>query len=128
MPKQTTFIDKLPGKSEYVEAVQLASYLLLLQRQGRIILYSHIPHETYTNSWAAKRRNSNTGVRSGVPDYIVITADKVIFIELKRVKGGIVSEEQKRWILSLRGKKTEASVCKGFDDAKAYIDSFLTDF
>lgn len=127
MNKQTTLFtaSKLPGKTEYAEAVQLASYLLLLQRQGRITLYSHIPHETFTKSWSAKRKNTNTGVRSGVPDYIIIVKDTVLFLELKREKGGVVSQEQKEWLLHLKNKKTDSTVAKGFEDAKFYIDSFL---
>lgn len=122
MATQTKFIDKLPGRSEHAEAVALAGYLLMLQRMGKIQLYSHLPHETYTTSWAAKRKNTSEGVKSGVPDYIVITKDKVLFIELKREKGGVVSEEQKLWISNLEGKTTVASVCKGFEASKAFID------
>ena len=112
-----------PTESE--EARALARYLLILQRMGKLLLYSHIPHETYTTSWAVKRRNVLEGVRMGVPDYIVIIGNKVLFIELKRLKGGTVSAEQKEWITHLQGKETEARVCKGFDQAKAFIDEHL---
>lgn len=109
--------------SENEEAVLLAGYLLMLQRMGKIPVYSHIPHETYTTSWTAKRRNTRAGVRRGVPDYIVPTAHKLLFIELKRTKGGTVSPDQEQWIEALNQiPNVEARVCRGYEAAKAFIE------
>lgn len=108
--------------TEDQEGQALAGYLLLLQRMGRILLYSHIPHETYTKYISVKRRNTQQGLRRGVPDYIIVNQNKVIFIELKRTRKSTTSPEQLEWIEGLQGKTTHAKVCKGFDEAKAYIE------
>ena len=111
--------------TESQEAETLAQYLLLMQRTGKILLYSHIPNETYTQSWSTKKRNKREGVTKGVPDYIIVTDKKVLFIELKRPKGSVTSFEQKEWIDNLSGKKTQAVVCKGWNTAKEFIEENL---
>ena len=50
-----------------------------------------------------------SGVK-GVPDRIVICNGKVGFIELKRPKGGMVSEHQKYWIEKIRESGAYADV------------------
>jgi Holliday junction resolvase len=62
-------------------------------------------------------------VKSGVPDYIIYHKNKLLFIEMKRVKGGKVSPEQEEWIFKLNTVDgVEAVVCYGFDQAKIIID------
>lgn len=112
-------------KTEHEEAVTLAQYLEILQVQGKIQLYSHIPHETFTRSWGTKRKNKAEGVKKGVPDYIIVTKNKVLFIELKRLKGSVVSDEQRHWLECLINKETIPAIAYGFEDAKRFIDSVL---
>lgn len=100
----------------------VAEYLELLKRQGKVLLYAHIPQETYTTSWAVKVKNTKMGVRRGVPDYLIVTPTKVLFLELKRKKGGVVSLEQLEWLDKLNAKTTSTGVAKGFDEAQAWID------
>ncbi len=119
-------MNKLPILTEHQEAANLAEYLFILASQGKIELYSHIPHETYTKSWSAKRKNKIEGVMTGVPDYIIVTKQEVLFIELKRVVRSVTSFEQKQWILRLKGKTTDTAICRGFDEAKKFIDFKLS--
>jgi hypothetical protein len=112
-------------KPEELEARKLKEYLDILVNQGRVQVYTHINNETYTTSWRQKHRNKAVGVKSGVPDYLIITKNHAVFIELKRNEGGQVSATQKVWIQALPGKTTQASVCKGFEQAKLFLDSFL---
>ena len=112
---------------EHDEAVPLAEYLDILKKQGRIELFSHIPNETYTKSWNTKRKNKAEGVRAGVPDYIIVTKTKVLFLELKRVKGSTVSSEQREWFDKLGGKETVSAIAKGFDEAKEFVEGELVD-
>ncbi len=112
-------------RTEDQESISFAQLLLWYQRQGKVDLYTHIPHETYTKSWRQRLRNTNMGVRRGVPDYIVVTSTHVLFVEMKRTKGGSVAIEQKEWIARLQNKQTHAAVCKGYDEAKAYVEKFL---
>jgi len=110
---------------EYHESVELANYLEDLKREGKILRYTHIPNETWTKSWNQKMRNVRQGVKKGFPDYIILFPDRAIFIEMKRVKGGVVSPEQKEWIADLQRLGFRAEICKGFLEAKALIEYYL---
>jgi hypothetical protein len=66
----------------------------------------HVPQETYTTSWSAKRHNKKLGVKRGVPDHWVIVKDKnevvtLVAIEMKRRSGGKISDEQFKMISEL---------------------------
>lgn len=116
--------------TEYQEAIALADYLLLLMNQGKILNFTHLAQETFTLSWSAKAKNKRQGVRPGVPDYLIVLPYCLLFIELKRTKGGKVSSEQQKWIDDINKSGTPlkrhfAFVVKGFDEAKTIIDSYL---
>ena len=62
------------------------------------------------------------GHYSGIPDLVVLLGNgKICFIELKRQKGGKVSEEQKKWIDYLNKNGYPAKVCNGCDEAIEFI-------
>lgn len=113
-------------RSEEEECIALVAYLNILQRQKKIITYTHIPNETYTTSWNQKRKNKAMGVASGFPDYVILGNTRMIFIEMKREKGGAVSIEQKLWLELLNGYAgTVAVVAKGFKEAERYLSALL---
>lgn len=106
--------------------------------------YPHfrVPNETYTRSWSQKAKNKKLGVSSGVPDLFVavpfppphlIIAHKdrddevrnktLVAIEMKRKKGGVTSENQKKWIKTLNEAGVQTVVCKGCDAAIEFIES-----
>ena len=59
----------------------------------------------------------------GIPDLVVLLGNgKICFIELKRQKGGKVSEEQKKWIEYLNKNGYPAKVCKGCNEAIEFIE------
>ena len=63
------------------------------------------------------------GHYSGIPDLVVLLGNgKICFVELKRQKGGVVSEEQKKWIDYLNNNGYPAKVCKGCDEAIEFIE------
>ena len=63
------------------------------------------------------------GHYSGIPDLVVLLGNgKICFIELKRQKGGKVSEEQKKWIEYLNKNGYPAKVCKGCNEAIEFIE------
>lgn len=106
---------------EYWECLALVEYLELKK-----LKYSHIHHEMFTRSWAQKNKAKRLGVKSGVPDYIICLKDILLFIEMKREKGGSVSEAQKGWIEELNiFPNVEAHVCNGFEEARKVIDELL---
>lgn len=85
-----------------------------------------VPNETFTKSWNQKRKNKALGVSSGVPDLFVILPkpyNRLVAIEMKRIKGGVTSESQKIWLHKLNAARVEAVVCKGCDEAIEFINS-----
>jgi hypothetical protein len=109
----------LPYEEE--EPVALVQWLEL---SGYI--FTSIPNSTWTPSRKQKRKNYAMGLRSGLPDLLIILPGKgLLFIEMKRQKGGEISECQKIWIEELNKiEGVEAIVCKGFEEAKKIILSF----
>ena len=117
--------------TEEMEQIALVRYLEIQQ-----LRFSAVPSSTFTKSWSVKARNTRMGVRPGVPDLIVIippdrTNDaigRVLFIELKRVRGGVVSPDQKLWIAALNDLDSPsviAGVARGADEAIETIQSYL---
>lgn len=111
--------------TEYQECLTLVDFMSLLKNSGKILAFSHVPQETYTTSWAVKNKNKSMGVRKGVPDYLVVTNKAVLFIEMKRVKGGKLGDEQRVWLEALAGKPTHATMARGADEAMEFIKEYL---
>lgn len=68
------------------------------------------------------------GVRAGNPDLQLLTPRhgfSGLIIELKRIKGGSLSAEQADWLDWYTRQGFMAVICKGFDAAKATIESYL---
>lgn len=116
---------KSPIPTEADEQIAFVEYLDLLQAQDKILLYSHIPQETFTRSWGVKMKNKRLGVKRGVPDMLIVTPKEVLLIEMKRTKGGVISPDQVAWLKALGDgeKRTVATLAKGFEVARAFVDS-----
>ena len=70
------------------------------------------------------------GYRIGFPDLAILTKNKsgtheVLFIEMKRQKGGRVSDEQKEWIERLDNEGYCVGVAKGCDSAINILNQYL---
>lgn len=118
---------EFPIASEFEEQVMLVQYLELLG-----LKFSKLAQETYTPSWMIKAKNKASGLRRGIPDMLVVipetkeTKKRLLFIEMKRSKGGKVSPEQEEWLDILNSCfGVEAIVCHGFEEAKKEIDKRL---
>lgn len=111
---------EMPMPTEYEECLALVDFLKLQH-----LLFTHIPNETFTKSWNQKLKNKAMGVSSGVPDYIVVLPDKILFIEMKRAKKGRVSPDQEVWIKALNDAGTPARVCCGAQEAIDFIKEYL---
>lgn len=125
MTKHKPKREKTKYPFEIHEQIAVVEYLEILKNKGKIILYSALPNNTYTRSWNQRRKGKLEGVRQGVPDILVVTPKTLFFIEMKRVKGGQVSKEQKEWIEAINKAGVPAKVCKGFDEAKKFIDEII---
>lgn len=92
------------------------------------MLYA-IPNGSYKSKQSA-RKFAAEGLKSGVPDIClpVPSADgqyHALYIELKRQKGGKVSDTQKAWIGSLQFWGNCAFVAKGGAEAIEFIKNYL---
>jgi rhodanese-related sulfurtransferase len=79
--------------------------------------------------WRSKATASllkSTGVSPGVPD-LYIPAWK-LWIEMKKTKGGVVSQEQKEWIAYLNEIGDTAVVCRGWMEARRVVEEFVNKF
>jgi hypothetical protein len=101
------------------------------------IKFSALPLDTYTEHWAIRNKNKRIGVRPGVPDLMLIipanpkkvlpdNLPKLVFIEMKRSKGGVLRDNQREWLKALNqcfGVK--AFVAEGFEKARKIIENML---
>lgn len=107
--------------TEYQEQCLLVEWLELMHFK-----FSKLAQETFTRSWNIKIKNKQSGVRPGVPDMMIILPGQLVFIEMKRAKGGIISEAQQTWIKELNKlPAVTAVVCHGFEEAKTTIKEIL---
>lgn len=102
--------------TEESEQIVVVQYLELKGHK-----FTAIPNSTYTKSWNQKRKNTATGLRAGFPDLVAIIDGNFIAIEMKRVKGSVVSKEQKEWIEALQNAGVETRICRGADEAIKFI-------
>jgi hypothetical protein len=121
-------VTKLAALDHYTEDEEcemLVTWLDELIMINKLVLFTHIPNETYTESNNAKRKNKMLGVRPGFPDYAILTTKHFIVVEMKRKKGGVVSSYQQGWIDQFTAVGIPAKVCNGFLEAQAFIVQYL---
>lgn len=111
---------------EIDEQANVVKYLELLKNMGRVVVYSAVPNNLWSTSWSQKMKQKKLGVKSGVPDLIVVTPKTTFFIEMKRKKSGRVKEEQDEWITAINHTGVPARVCFGYEEAKKFIDEMLS--
>ena len=115
------------------EAVLFAEWLSAMR-----IPHTHIANEIGGSTAAAKVRAikaKRMGQRAGVWDYEIfipitniygeVDAYQEVRVELKRQKGGVVSEAQKRWgeIYELAG--IPCAICKGAEKAIEFVKAII---
>lgn len=116
MPKNLTPL-------EDVEQIKLSAWLT---KQG-------IKHTASANGG---KRNLLTaiklkrmGLSAGFPDiFIPLPSDKYhgLFLEMKRIEGGKVSDSQQEWLNFLNNNGYYAQVAYGFDEAKEIVIYYLS--
>lgn len=116
---------KIPVPLEAEEAGTLMDYL-----KARRLRFTHIRNETMGQRSDGKIRNwqavldYQAGVSPGFPDYVVVLPGVgLAVIELKRTKGGKLSEAQAEWIQALNTVPgVQAERCDGAAAAIAFIE------
>lgn len=106
------------------EHLAVAEYLRLKR-----VFFNHSPNEGKRQVQYVMKLKS-MGMKSGFPDFFIYEPRGQyhgLALELKRVKGGVVSDHQKECLTKLSERGYKAVVCKGFDEAKKAIDSYLSE-
>ncbi len=102
---------------------------VVMHLEMRELKFTAIPNSTFTKSWKTRMKNKRDGLRPGLLDLLIVLPKKLLFIEMKKTEGGVVSAPQKGWIEALNnidGKVVvEAVVCKGAEEAIKKIDDEL---
>lgn len=118
------------AKSGSEDGHQLAIFqwaALNIQTYPDLKWLAHVPNGGYRDKREAAKLKA-MGVRPGFPDLNLLVARgryKGLFIELKKLKGGVVSEEQENWIQHLNSQGFCATVCRGWEEAVTVIRLYL---
>ena len=84
-------------------------------------LYYAAPNAARRTPWEI-RQAKKEGLSAGFPDMLVMAPGGLIaFVELKRTRGGVVSDNQAEWIERLTRYGFRAAVCRGADEAVAFL-------
>ena len=81
-----------------------------------------------TPNFAYLNKLKRMGWVKGIPDYIIVGKERVVFVELKRrIKSmAKVAPEQVEWITALGAvPNIRAGVCYGFDEARSFVEQNL---
>ena len=111
--------DKLP--SEHWEQVQVVSWFR--RKYGPVRIFA-IPNGGWRSKVTAMKLKVE-GVARGVPDLFVPQFN--LWIEMKQVKGGRLSPEQRDWIRYLEEVGNTVLVCHGHEHAMEQIDAFMAE-
>lgn len=90
------------------------------------LIYSHL--NGMRASIGAVVKAKAAGARRGIPDLFLPVPSggfHGLYIEMKRLKKGVVSPEQKEWISALKAMGYQAQVCKGHESAIEVIKQYL---
>lgn len=112
--------DRIP--TEHEEQRQVVMWFRQTYRPMRIFA---IPNGGLRSKAVAAKLKVE-GVTPGVPD-LFIPALK-LWVEMKRVKGGRLSPEQKDWINYLASVGYVCFICSGAEDAKIQISDYIKDY
>ena len=83
------------------------------------VCWCHVPNEGKRDRIAGARLRA-AGMKAGVPDILIFDpapnkpGTRGVAIELKRSKGGRVSETQEAWLDRLSRRKWHSVVCRGY--------------
>lgn len=115
----------LPVPTEAEEQIALFEWATLQSgRFPELALLYHVPNGGSRNKIEAARLRAQ-GVKSGVPDLclpVARGANHGLYIELKRQRGGRISEER---IDGLLKQGYAAAICKGWQEAASVIIDYL---
>lgn len=114
------------------EDLEQIKFILYLSKNN--IKFHYFAGSTWTPSYMQVKKNMLMGQSKGFPDLIVYLPELqnntnrniIIIVEMKKVKGGTVSKEQKEWIECLnKVVDVECIVARGSKEAIDFISQFI---
>lgn len=102
-------------ESEHLQQVRLVSWFRRTYPDTRIFAIPNGGGRSASQGASLKAE----GVQAGVPDLCV--PEWLLWLEIKREAGGVVSPVQRDWIQYLEGIGHRVIVGRGFEDAKRQI-------
>jgi len=109
--------------SEHLEQVTAVNWF---KKQFPSALIFAIPNGELRAISVAQRLKSE-GVLSGIPDLCIIFENgKVLWVEMKKTKGGTISKNQKEIHAKFQELKQNLVICKGYLDFIDKINKFLS--
>ena len=96
-------------------------------KHPELAMLYHIPNGGSRNPIEARHLREQ-GVRAGVPDICLPVPNlryTALYIELKRTKGGRLSDAQAGWLTALQRQGYRATVCAGWEAARDTILEYL---
>lgn len=116
---------------EHHEQVEVVRFLERQRSYGNVIMFTSNPRETYTGSFYQNNKNKAAGLRSGLPDLLVLLKKYMVWIEMKRPRPSpsVISFEQQEWINALNqyGPPCRATVCYGAVEAISLLTNLIGD-
>lgn len=128
-PRAVKQVERQPSE----DAIQIAIMeWLALQpyKDGTLFDYMNHPPNGGVSSARQKSKFKLAGTKSGYPDMMLDIARggyHGLRIELKRLKGGIVSPLQKERLAMLNDENYYAVVCRGFDESIEVIQQYMAE-
>ena len=121
---------KLPVPTEAQEQTTLFQWAKLMEKKWPELQLLHaIPNGGSRNPIEA-RHMKEQGVKAGIPDIFLPCARggwHGLYIEMKRRKGGRVSESQREMIDNLRCCGYRVEVCDGWEKARDVITEYMNE-
>lgn len=119
---------RMSAPLEHDEQAALIDWTILMSAKWpELNLFYHIPNEG-KRSPAAAMRLKQEGMKRGVPDNCLPVARGKyhgLYIELKRIRDGRATQDQKQWIEDLNNQGYLATICKGWEEAAKVIERYL---
>jgi len=97
------------------------------KKRPELSLLMHVPNGGLRNAVVAARLKTE-GTKKGFPDLFLPVARggyHGLMIELKRKKGGALSNEQREWLKALKEQGYLAMMCKGCEESIHAITLYL---
>ena len=115
--------------TEHHEQVQFIKWAeMMAPRYPELNDFYAVPNGGDRNVRVARKLKAE-GVKPGVPDLVLpvpIGGYIGLYLELKRIKGGTLQNDQKKWLTRLQELGHCTCVCKGFAEALSTTQAYLS--